>query len=295
MTVPVLMAEVVARRPITPGMVRVTFGGDGLQAFTSTGIGDEYVRLHLPHPATGDLVLPELDERGNWRYPEGKTPSHQAAYTVRRSDAVRGEVEIDFVVHAGGRASEWAQAAEPGMRLAIGKPHAIYEAPAEARRQLFVCDATGIPALGRLLEQLDADIEAKVIVEIAEAAHEVSFASASRLQLTWLHGSGNGVAASRLLEAIRGVTLPPGPGYIWVAGEQRSVRPIRKYLRHELGLAAERYSVVGYWTAGQAEWDAGWKALDPAIKDRISEAWASGRDREEVEDEVEETLETFGL
>ena len=37
------VAEVTRTTRRTPGMVRVTFGGDGLRAFRTTGIGDEFV------------------------------------------------------------------------------------------------------------------------------------------------------------------------------------------------------------------------------------------------------------
>ena len=35
-------AEVLAKRVLTPGMLRLTFGGEGLADFQSTGVGDEY-------------------------------------------------------------------------------------------------------------------------------------------------------------------------------------------------------------------------------------------------------------
>ena len=65
------------------------------------------------------------------------------------------------------------------------------------------------------------------------------------------------------------------------------MRAIRKFVRQELKLPAERYELVGYWTAQGEEWDAKWDALDPAIKAQIDAAWDSDRDPEEVRDEYE--------
>ena len=43
-----LTGTVLGRRMVSPGMVRVTLGGEGLAGLKTTGVGDEYVRLFLP-------------------------------------------------------------------------------------------------------------------------------------------------------------------------------------------------------------------------------------------------------
>lgn len=289
-----MTATVLGRRQITAGMVRVTLGGEGLADFKTTGVGDEYVRLFFPDPETGELVTPDVDEKGRWRWPEGKTPAHCECYTIR--NVREGEIDLDFVVHDHGRASEWAQQAEPGQTIVMRQPYGIYEAPADARWQMFVCDATGLPALGRLLEQLPAGVEARAIVEIPDASHRQTLQTAAELKLVWLEGSGNGLGNSQLPDAVIGMDLPAAEtAYVWVATEAKAARKIRRHLRHTLGWAGTRYSVTGYWTDKLAEWEASWKALDEDIKERISELWVSGRDREEVVDEVEKTLEPYGL
>jgi NADPH-dependent ferric siderophore reductase len=293
-----MTATVLGRRNVTPGMVRVTLGGDGLRDFRSTGVGDEYVRFFFPDPETGELVLPDVDAQGFWKWPAGKTPAHCECYTIRhvRTSDAGIEIDVDFVVHEGGRASEWAQQASPGDTIALREPNGLYEAPANADWQLFVADATGLPALGRLLEGLPAGTEARAIVEIPDTGHEQQFETKADLKLVYLHGSGNGIAPSRLEAAVRGVSVPQGRvPYVWVAAESRTVRPIRKYLRHELGWAATSYSVTGYWTDKLAEWEQRWAALDPAVKKQIDDLWRSGRDGQEIADEVEARMEQFGL
>ena len=293
-----MTATVLGRRNLTPGMVRVTLGGDGLRDFRSTGVGDEYVRFFFPDPETGELVLPDVDAQGFWKWPAGKTPAHCECYTIRhvRTSDAGIEIDVDFVVHEGGRASEWAQQASPGDTIALREPNGLYEAPVNADWQLFVADATGLPALGRLLEGLPAGTEARAIVEIPDSGHEQQFETKADLKLVYLHGSGNGIAPSRLEAAVRGVSVPQGRvPYVWVAAESRTVRPIRKYLRHELGWAATSYSVTGYWTDKLAEWEHRWAALDPAVKKQIDDLWRSGRDGEEIADEVEARMEQFGL
>ena len=226
------------RQALTPGMVRLTFGGEGLKAFQTTGIGDEYLRLFFPNEETGKLHLPHITEDGRWTYPDGQDAVRCSTYTVRRfaQDGEDVTIDVDFVVHEGGMASEWAQKADEQIL-----PH-----------------------------------------------HGAA-------TVTWLHGCGNGVAPSRLEEIVRGVPLPATPGYVWVAGEQKVVRGIRKFVRKELGFPPERYELVGYWIANSEDWEAKWDALDPAIKAQIDAGWDSGRDRETVMDEYIDTLEKHGL
>src|SRR5690606_36927869 len=114
-----MTGTVLARRNVTPGMVRVTLGGPGLADLRTTGVGDEYVRFFFPHE-TGELVLPDVDEKGFWKWPEGRKPAHCECYTIRafRPGDPSPEIDVDFVIHQHGRASEWAQAATPGDTIA---------------------------------------------------------------------------------------------------------------------------------------------------------------------------------
>jgi NADPH-dependent ferric siderophore reductase len=285
-------ATVLSRQQITPGMIRLTLGGTGLEAFRSTGIGDEYLRLFFPNEKTGKVHLPHISEDGRWTYPDGQDALRYSTYTVRRHRSEAGEIDIDFVVHEGGLASEWAQRACPGDRITINNPRGLYTPPADIVWQLLVADATGLPALSRLLEQTPRHVQSRVFIEVARAEDEQRLEHPGAT-VTWLHKSGNGVAPSRMEDVVRAV--PPTPGYVWVAGEQKVVRSIRKFVRQELKLPPERYELVGYWIANGEDWDAKWSALDPAVKAQIDAAWDSGRDPEEVRDEYEATLEKFGL
>ncbi|GAB5427036.1 MAG: siderophore-interacting protein [Devosia indica] len=289
-------ATVLATRYLTPGMIRVTFGGPELSDFPGTGIADEYLRLFFPDPDTGHLHLPHIDEEGRWTYPDGGREAIRCStYTVRRHRRDDGEVDIDFVVHKGGLASEWGQQAKPGDTITVNCPRGLYAPPRDLTWQLLVADATGLPALARILEQTPAHVQSRVFIEVAEVEHEQELPDHPKATITWLHKSGNGAAPSRMEDVVRAVPLPSGSGYVWVAGEQRVVRAIRKYVRHELKLPPERYQLVGYWTHEGEAWEARWEALPDAVKSAIEAGWASDRDREELRDEYDATLEKFGL
>jgi NADPH-dependent ferric siderophore reductase len=289
-------ATVLSSRYLTSGMVRVTLGGEGLAGYPGTGVADEYMRFFFPNEETGRLHLPHIDEQGRWTYPDGGQEAIRCStYTVRALRPEVNELDIDFVVHKGGLASEWAQKARPGDRITVNRPRGIATPPADAVWQLLVCDATGIPALSRMLEQSPDNIQTRVFVEVAEAAHEQQLPHNDFVTVTWLHRSGNGVAPSRLADVIKAMPMAATPGYIWVAGEQKVVRTIRKYVRQDLKLPTDRYELVSYWTNDSEAWEAGWKALPQDVKDAIDASWSSGRDIEDLRDEYYATLEKYGL
>ena len=288
-------AEVLAKRVLTPGMLRLTFGGEGLADFQSTGVGDEYVRLFFPNAETGRIHLPHIDENGRWSYPDGQKAVRYSTYTVRDYRSDLREIDVDFVVHEGGMASDWAQRCSAGDTVTINKPRGLYAPPDDIVWQLLVADATGLPALARLLEQTPEHVQTRAFIEVAEPSHELDLPYHPHASVTWLHGSGNGVAASRVGDVVRALPLPPTPGYIWVAGEQRVVRNLRRYIRHDLRMPAERYELVGYWTEDAQAWEERYDALPEAVRAAIAAGWDSGRDREVVRDEYYATLERFGL
>jgi NADPH-dependent ferric siderophore reductase len=285
------VAEVTRTIRLTPGMVRVTFGGEELAEFRTTGIGDEFVRVHFPAP-DGALHLPRIDEDGVWHYPEG-VEGHVEPYTIRRHDAVNHEVDIDLVVHGHGRAGAWAAAAAPGDRVAFGDPRGLYEPPSGATDQIFVTDATGIPALARLSEQLAPGVRAVAAVEIAEESHRIDI-GAPNLSVRWIVGRGNGVAPSAITEALRALPITDDC-YVWVAGEAGELRSARRHLRHERGLAADRYAVIGYWRDRQEEWLERYDGLDDETVAALRAIWESDDDEELRRDRYDEHLTRLGL
>ena len=114
-------------------------------------------------------------------------------------------------------------------------------------------------------------------------------------ELAWVAG-GNGKAPSRLEEIVRHATFPDGPGYVWVAGEARPTRAVRRYLRHVLGWPSDAYKVVGYWTENSEQWMQRYGEWPADLRTHLQEMWSDKtRDVEDVTDEYEQTLETYGL
>lgn len=286
---------VTSRGFVTPGMVRIVLGGEGLWDYPTTGIPDEFARLYFPDNDAGLISHPDLPVSPEQEEEQSVERCHSEVYTIRSFDRMKRELVIDFVVHEGGKASEWAQRARPGDPLVLTSPHGMYLPQKPNGKQLFVCDATGLPALARILDSLPSEVDALAVVEIADPSHRYVLQSCCTLQTIWLERSGNGVAPSQLFSALRSLAANNLPDYVWMAGEHKEARAIRRHLRQQWRLPADRYAVVGYWIDKREEWMVAWEDLDPALKRRIDTAWASGRDREEVREEVDALMEEAGL
>ncbi|HEV2508829.1 siderophore-interacting protein [Bosea sp. (in: a-proteobacteria)] len=241
-------ATLARREMLTPGMVRLTFSGDGLANFRSTGIPDEYIRLFFPDPKSGELVLPTIEADGRWTFPEERHRVRYSTYTVRRFDAVSRELDIDLVVHEGGQASDWAMTASVGERIVINNPRGLYVPPVDLRWQLLIADATGLPAVARILEQTPSGIFSDIFVELADEAHVQDLPDHPGARVTWLTGSGNGIAESVIGNLLANAPRAQDGGYLWVAGEKSSVRELREQARTLPCFIDGRQKLVAYWS-----------------------------------------------
>lgn len=287
-------AEVLATRRLTPGMVRITFGGSGLDGFDTTGVGDEYLRVFLPDPGTHEARLP-ISTGDSWDWAPDVEPSAMRTYTVRAVDPAAGTVDIDFVVHDGGLAASWAQRAQVGDVVGLNSPTGLYEPPADLQWQILLADATGLPAVARLVEQTPPGVRTRVLIEVEEPSHQQELNLGAGTEVAWIYG-GNGHSQSRLDEVLRSMELPGGVGYIWVAGETKVLRGIRKYLRHDKKLTPESYKLIGYWTDKSEAWEERWENLDAETRRWFDDLWSSEkRDREEIVDLQDAKFELLGL
>ena len=243
-------AEVIRTTRLTPSMIRVRLRTVGEWRWHTDGRGDERVDLAFPHPGetSADVAFFNDREYGQARVDVEPPWRH---YTVRAVHEGGRELDIDFVVHSGGLASSWAEDAEPGHVLGVfhgGNSRAYYSPPADAVWQLLVADATGLPGLARIIEELPDGVEVHAVVEVPDAADRQIVHSRGSVSWTWIVGPGG--LASQLPAAVEALTLPDSPGYAWVACEAVAARRVRKHVREVRGLARDRHRAVGYWTAG---------------------------------------------
>ncbi|GAA3586749.1 hypothetical protein GCM10022419_081230 [Nonomuraea rosea] len=252
--------EVVRTVDITPGMRRVTLGGEQLRAFTtadgfvrpafeSSGFDDD-LAFYFPYPGQRDPALPVQGE-ATLIVPKNPRPLSRA-YTVRRWDPEAGELDVDFVKHGVGAGTTWAYRTQPGDRIHLSGPSTSKAFPVGVDWLLVAGDDTALPAIGRLLDELPPDARAQVFIEIAEDAHRQKLRELPGVDVTWLVRPGvTAGTVSLLTEAVRGAEWWSGQAFAWLAGEHTAVRDIRRHLVENRGVPKEDIDFAGYWRRSQ--------------------------------------------
>lgn len=233
--------QVVARRQLTPRMLRLTLGGPALAGF-HTYQADDHIKIVFPDP-DGTRRDPVPDGQGMLDWPS--PPPVTRKYTVRRYDRAEGTLDLDFVLHDGGLASTWAATAAVGDEVTIAGPPGAKAFPHHYDHYLFAVDNTALPAVARWLEESPADVSAQVVIEIddeAEAAYPL--AARDRVTVTWLRREGGGPT---LAETVQALTLPAGRTFLFAAGEATDIKPLRAWSRDRLDAL-----ITGYWKRGIA-------------------------------------------
>jgi NADPH-dependent ferric siderophore reductase len=230
---------------LSPSMLRVTFGGDGLDTFEATEATDQYVNaLFVPDEAT--YVVPfEIDEVRSLdveQRPRGRR------FTVRQWDADTRKLVIDFVAHGDvGHAGRWAQRAAVGDRLQMIGPSGNYRPDLDAAWHLLVGDESTLPAIGATLAVLPTDSKAVAVIVVDGPENEVELPSVADVDVHWLHRCTAAAPEDLLVDAVAGLGWAPGRVDVFVHGEAGEVRAVRKHLLAERGVDKESASISPYW------------------------------------------------
>lgn len=286
-------AEVLQAYALTPAMQRIVLGGAGLADYASTGHADEWIQLRLPAEGyCGPAALPaEVD--GGWVFADPEPVTRW--YTVRRWDRVAGELTVDVALHGHGVATGWAVAAAPGDQIVVSSPAGRYGAAPGATWELIVADLTGLPAAGRIIEEMPAGRMAIAVLEVPDEGCQLSFETAADLRVCWIYNPTPDVSPSALGVATRSLQLPEGAGYVWMAGEAASSRDIRRYFRHELKLPASAYDIVAYWRPDAEAYQRKYALVSDQLMQIYVDGQVAGRDDEDSLDEVFAVMESHGL
>jgi NADPH-dependent ferric siderophore reductase len=253
---PAHIGTVLRTEQLSPHMVRVIFGGDGLARFATRGLTDHYVKLLFLAPGV-DYPEPFEMRRIREEFPREQWPTTRT-YTVRTWDEQTRELAIDFVVHGDeGLAGPWAAHAQPGDELHFIGPGGDYAPDPEADWHLLAGDESALPAIAAALEALPGHALAHVFVEVADAAEQQKLDAPAGATVTWLHRGASAVG-ERLVDAVSGFEFPDGTPHVFVHGEAGFVKALRRLLRVERALPLDRLSISGYWRLGHDE--DGWQS-----------------------------------
>ncbi|KPC62025.1 siderophore-interacting protein [Streptomyces chattanoogensis] len=258
--------HVVRTRRVSPSVVRVTFGGERLDALASGG-RDQRFKLFLPQPHQDRPVFEDTSDGWytTWRAQDPAERPLMRSYTIREKRCHSGEFDVDFALHgaghgtaAGGPAARWAAGARPGDRLTVLAPvvedngGVDFRPPTGTDWILLTGDETALPAIAGILSWLSPGTRAKVWIEIAHEDDRQPLPTFADADITWLVRDGD---PGRLPAALRTAELPEGTPYAWIAGEAGTVKAVRRHLVRDRGIDRRAVKFTGYWRRGATEED----------------------------------------
>jgi NADPH-dependent ferric siderophore reductase len=284
-------AEVLEVSDLSSVMRRVVLGGAGLADYRSSGAPDEWFRLMVPPQRQTQVELPT--KHGQQFHFANPQPVPRW-YSLRRWDADRHRLTVDVVLHAQGAATRWAAAVQPGDQLLVSQPHGR-GIDTEADWVLVLADQTGIPAASRILESLAPHQHAHAVFEAPNEAATFTPTSPAQLKVCWAYNPDPSAIPSPLSAAVRTIELPPGQGYVWMAGEASSARDVRRYFRHELQWRSQHYDIIGYWRPDQEAYQRRYREVESQVAEVYESGRRAGADSEKILDDVFSVMESRGL
>lgn len=214
-TVLIAQARVRTTERLSPAFVRVTLESP---AFVDLGIEGFDTRLKMVFPGPTGNLPPILETSEEWYATWIGTPetakSPMRTYTIRDVLEVGGArlLVVDLVVHEHGPqgpACRWALCARPGDEIQVIAPHrrgleygGTEFAPGEHRELLLVADETALPALARILADLEPGFSGHAFVEVPSTEDALAVDVPDGFEITWLtrDGAGHG---RRIVEEVR--------------------------------------------------------------------------------------------
>lgn len=242
---------------LSPSMLRIVLGGEGLAEFEPNGATDQYVNARfVPDGATYGVPFDDDDVAG---LPAALRPKPRR-FTVRRWDGERRELTIDFVAHGDvGFAGRWAQQAKVGDRLQMTGPNGSYRPDPTADWYLMVGDESALPAIGAILEVLAAEACGVVVVVIDRAENEIELQAPGGVDVRWVHRASVADPEMALLDAVRAIEWQPGAVDVVVHGEAAEVRAVRRHLVLDRGVDKDTAAMSPYWRRGHT--DEAWREV----------------------------------
>ncbi len=241
-------------RSLTPRMCRVVFSGPDLARFDTR----EQIHTRLLFQPE-DAVRPEwptLDDAGLISWPGGRQRLGSRVYTVRYVDVAASQLCIDFFDHGGtGPGTRWLRRARPGDIVGAVGPAA--HGPKPARRILLVGDETGLPGIARMLEEAAPDTEGLALILVTDDQDRLDLRAPGGIEVRWLLRAEAAPGSEPLNAAVRDLDWsgPQDDLFVWVGCEFHDFRAIRRFLRDDLKLPAERIVAFSHWRRGMSEED----------------------------------------
>lgn len=251
---------------LSPGWMRVTFGGGEVDRFAPMGY-DQWFRLFLP--LGGEAGLDRVPAKANGlfgylkflRIPDGERPVMRN-YTVRAhrpaADGRGAEIDVDFVLHGSaaegtsGPAARWAETCQPGEHVLVIDEGLTFNPARGEDSVVLVGDETALPAIAGICAALPASATGVALIEVSSADDALEFPHPTGVDVRWIVRPDADQPGVPALAALHTLELPAHAFHAYIAGEQALASGARRHLVHDRGVEKDRVSFTGYWKIGAA-------------------------------------------
>lgn len=244
---------VVRKEYITPHYLRIFLTGDSVSEIADTTVGINN-KIIIPPAGMTNFEMPVMNpETKSLQYSDSDAVPVIRTYTHRGIDLDKNEIWIDFVVHGDeGPASAWAMDAKPGDALGVMMKRGKRELYSPVENYVLVGDATAIPVISAILEDLPATAKGVAILETYDENEEIRIETKAAVEIIWIHNS-NPQKGSKIASLLKAQKLPQTNRFAYVAAEFSTVKEIRNYLRKEQSWSRDELYAYSYWKSGVAE------------------------------------------
>jgi len=248
---PQAVLTVLHRDWLSPHTVRITAGGPGFDALRMNEFTDKYAKIIFADPGLG--LTPPYDLAAlRESLPPDRLPVTRT-YTLRRADAQRQQLAIDFVVHGDdGIAAPWAARAQPGDILTLSGAGGAYQPDPGSDWYLLAGDESALPAICSALEALPSDARGIAYLETCDPGEYLDATPPSGMQVIWLHRLQPGSQPRLLADALTAGPWLSGRAGVFAHGERESMKAVRSALKARIG-DGDQLSLSGYWASGRTE------------------------------------------
>ncbi|MEM9434637.1 MAG: siderophore-interacting protein [Pseudomonadota bacterium] len=237
-TVPLnqIRAVVSASERISPNFARIRLEGD-FSTFAKPNAGLHFRFLFGPK----DAPLPYLDDGGLTVWPVDVKAWHRPPYTVRRIAKDASWIDVDIVLHRGGRVTDWFADLELGTEIGLNGPSGS-KLPAATSMLLFG-DETALPVVLRIIEDAKAAAKVRAIIAVRNPADAQKIEATASVDASWVDMTNISV----LLDAARDLLPGTTAEHVFFAAERAQASKARELFK-EHGIGSDRAKAASYWT-----------------------------------------------
>ncbi|MEM6907837.1 MAG: MFS transporter [Pseudomonadota bacterium] len=232
----------VRRQKIHPGLIRVTLQGIDVEAMIKDGI---HIRIMMPEQREREPVWPIVNESGMNVWPKGDDTLHSRWVTVRNVRLDEREIDVDIAHHDGGLISDWAALEGDDQKVGVMGP-AGDPGLDETKNVILAADATGLPAIARLIESVEGRVTGHVFCAAPSQEVLEDYLPKSRMIVEAIDPA----EFSRLVaERIKSCTKDP-VSYGWFGGEFEAAQAVRSVFKKTFGLNKHTQMSLAFWREG---------------------------------------------